>query len=74
MYLGDICYKNTEDKAKDNVLVKAIDYIVKDDDEYNEVNRDYRGNVKYSTMISKLSKYDYRNDFIINVIKNNSHN
>ena len=69
MYLGDICYKNTEDKAKDDVLVKAIDYIVKDDDEYNEVSRDYRGNVKYSTMISKLSKYDYRNDFIINVIK-----
>tara|TARA_B100001093_G_scaffold513195_1_gene584605 strand:+ start:7925 stop:9586 length:1662 start_codon:yes stop_codon:yes gene_type:complete len=70
MYLGEICYKNKEsDDKKDNVLVKAIDYNV-DDDEYNEVERDYRGNTKYSTMISKISNFTYRSDFIINVMKN----
>ena len=69
MYLGEICYKNKEDDNKDDVLVKSIDYIV-DDEEYNEVERDYRGNTKYSTMISKISKYTYRSNFIINVIEN----
>ena len=72
MYLGEICYKNKEDKDKraNNVLVKAIDYRIEDDDEYNEIERDYRGNIKYSTMISKISNCDFRNDFIINVIEN----
>ena len=72
MYLGNICNENMikNNKNKDDVLVKAIDYKVIDDDEFNEIEYDYRGNIKYSTMISKLSKYNYRNDFIINVIEN----
>ena len=68
MYLGEICYKNTEDTSTDDVLVKTIDYIV-DDEEYNEVERDFRGNIKYSTMISKISNFTYRSDFIINIIE-----
>ena len=70
MYLGDICNKEKQKKEQDNVLVKAIDYVVFDDDEYNDVLRDYRGNIKYSTMLSKVSKFDYRSEFIINVIEN----
>ena len=70
MYLGDICNKQKKKVEEDNVLVKAIDYIVLDDDEYNEIERDYRGNVKHSTMLSKISRLNYRNDFIINVIEN----
>lgn len=72
MYLGNICNEDMikNNKNKDDVLVKAIDYKVIDDDEFNEIEYDYRGNIKYSTMISKLSKYNYRNDFIINVIEN----
>ena len=70
MYLGDICYKNKATQQQDNVLVKAIDYVVLDDDEYNEVLRDYRGNVKHTTMLSKVSKFDYRSDFILNIIEN----
>ena len=70
MYLGDICYKNKATIREDNVLVKAIDYIIDDDDEYNEVETDFRGNIKHTTMISKVAKYDFRNDFILNVLYN----
>ena len=70
MYLGDICNKQKQKVQEDNVLVKAIDYIVLDDDEYNEVERDFRGNVKHTTMLSRVSKFDYRSDFIINIIEN----
>ena len=69
MYLGDICYKNKAIQEQDNVLVKAIDYL-DSDEEFSEVERDFRGIVKYSTMISKLSNYEYRNIFILNVLEN----
>ena len=69
MHLGEICYKPPKNSSQDNVLVKAIDYIVDNDDEYNEVERDYRGNVKYSTMVSKISNYNSRSDFIVYVLE-----
>ena len=70
MYLGEICFKTKEDNSENNVLVKAIDYHVLDDDEYNEVEHDFRGNVKYTTLVSKVAKYEYRADFILNVMIN----
>lgn len=70
MYLGEICFKTKEDNGENNVLVKAIDYHVLDDDEYNEVEHDFRGNVKYTTLVSKVAKYEYRADFILNVMIN----
>ena len=70
MYLGNICNKQKKKEEEDNVLVKAIDYIVLDNEEYNEVERDYRGNVKHTTMLSKVCNLNYRTDFIINVIEN----
>ena len=70
MYLGEICFKTKEDNGENNVLVKAIDYHVLGDDEYNEVERDFRGNVKYTTLVSKVAKYEYRADFILNVMIN----
>lgn len=71
LYLGNICdikYNIKDDK--DNVLVKAIDYVVKDDEDFITTEIDFKGNPKYSTMISKISNYSYRNDFIVNVIIN----
>ena len=68
MFLGEIMYQKKRD-GEDNVLVKAIDYKV-DDDEFNEMEYDYRGNPKYSTMISKLCGYGRRSDFIVDVIQN----
>jgi len=70
MYLGEICFKTKEDNGANNVLVKAIDYHVFGDDEYNETERDFRGNVKYTTLVSKVAKYEYRADFILNVMIN----
>jgi superfamily II DNA or RNA helicase len=68
MYLGDICYKHSKNSSQDNVLVKAIDFIV-EDDEYNEVERDFRGQVKYSTMVSKISNFNLRSDFIVHILE-----
>lgn len=70
MYLGEICFKTKEDNGENNVLVKAIDYHVLDDDEYNEVERDFRGNIKHTTLISKVANYEYRANFILDVIIN----
>jgi hypothetical protein len=70
MYLGQICNTISDKQDQDDVLVKAIDYVVLDDDEHNSEERDYRGNLKYSTMLSKVSKLNFRCDFIINVIEN----
>jgi len=68
MYLGDICYKHSKKGSQDEVLVKAIDFTI-DDDEYNEVERDFRGQVKYSTMVNKVSTLNLRSDFIVYVLE-----
>lgn len=68
MYLGDICYKHCKKGTEDDVLVKAIEFTI-DDDEYNEVERDFRGQVKYSTMVNKVSNLNLRSDFIVYVLE-----
>ena len=68
MYLGDICYKHSKNSLQDNVLVKAIEFNI-NDNEYNEVERDFRGQVKYSTMVNKVSNLNLRSDFIIYVLE-----
>lgn len=67
MFLGDIVHKEKRDKEH-QVLVKGIAYSV-DDDEFNEVEYDYRGNPKFSTMISRLCSYNHRSEFLLEVIK-----
>ena len=69
MHLGEICYKPPKNSSQDNVLVKAIDFIVDNDNDYNEVERDYRGNVKYTTMVSKVSNFNSRSDFIVYILE-----
>tara|TARA_B110001450_G_scaffold165717_1_gene154483 strand:+ start:2771 stop:5164 length:2394 start_codon:yes stop_codon:yes gene_type:complete len=68
MFLGEIIYKG-ERNEDDNVLVKGIEYNV-NDEEFNEVKYDFRGNPAYSTMISKLCLYNHRSEFILDVIIN----
>jgi len=69
MHLGEICYKPPKNSSQDNVLVKAIDFIVDNDNDYNEVERDYRGYVKYTTMVSKVSNFNSRSDFIVYILE-----
>jgi superfamily II DNA or RNA helicase len=66
MFLGEVVFKGKRDEARD-VVVHAIKYHV-DDDEFNEVKMDYRGNPAYSTMISKLCEYNRRSEFILKVL------
>ena len=66
MFIGDMIY--SEDRKNDDlVTVRAINYVA-NDTEFNEVERDFRGNPKYSTMITKLCGYGPRSDFIIKVV------
>jgi len=65
-FLGDVVC-NIERKGEDNVLVKVINYET-DDEEFNAVARDYRGQVKYTTMIKKLCEFTDRSEFIIKVL------
>ena len=66
MFLGDIIFKGKRDEERE-VVVHAIKYEV-DDDEFNEVKTDFRGNPAYSTMISKLCEYNRRSEFILKVL------
>ena len=73
MFLGDVIHKEKAE-SEHCVLVKGIKYVI-DDDEFNEVEYDYRGNPKFSTMISKLCNYNRRSEFIVEVvIKELQHN
>jgi len=67
MYLGDVLYKSLA-IYDHKVIVKAVEYNT-DDEEFNEVELDYRGNPKFSTMIVKLCSYNRRSEYIINIIK-----
>jgi superfamily II DNA or RNA helicase len=66
MFLGEIVFK-VDNKEQHNVLIRTIDYHV-DDEEFNKIIYDYRGNPQYSTMITKLCKYNERSDFIIKIL------
>jgi len=66
MFLGDVIFKGKRDDER-KVEVRAIDYYVNDDD-FNNVVYDYRGNILYSTMINKLCEYNHRSEFILRVL------
>jgi superfamily II DNA or RNA helicase len=66
MFLGNVIFKGKHDDSH-AVIVRGIEYLV-DDDEFNEIKYDYRGNPMYSTMISKLCDYNRRSEFILTVI------
>jgi len=67
MFIGEKIYTEKRDDD-DLVSVRAIRYKT-NDPEFNEVENDFRGNAKYSTMIVKLCEFGPRSDFIIRVIK-----
>jgi len=66
MFIGDKIYSKPRE-SEDPVCVRAIQYKV-DDAVFNETAIDFRGNPKYSTMISKLCDYNRRSDFIVRII------
>lgn len=66
MFLGEVVYKCVRDN-EDNVEVRAYQYR-SDNEEFNTVSYDFRGNVLYSTMISKLCSYNSRSEYILNIL------
>jgi superfamily II DNA or RNA helicase len=65
-FLGKVVYKE-ERNTDDNVLVKTIQYSHTDPD-FSEVEYNFKGQVHYSKMISKLCNFNHRTEFILNVI------
>ncbi len=68
MFLGEVVHKE-KSSTEANVVVKSIQYYVADD-EFNQLETDYRGNPKFSTMITKLCNFEPRSEFILGVIEN----
>lgn len=71
LFLGDVVFKGTRDEEHP-VCVRAIEYTT-NDAVFNEVEYDFRGNPKYSTMIVKLCDYNRRSDFIVRVVQDLFH-
>ena len=66
MFIGPKIYTE-ERKDEDPVCVRAVEYIASDP-QFNETETDFRGQTKYSTMISKLCEFGPRSDFIVKVM------
>jgi superfamily II DNA or RNA helicase len=55
-------------KQEDTVNVRGIEFVT-NDEEFNEVEVDWKGQPKYSTMISKICGFGPRRDFIVKVVR-----
>ena len=67
MFLGEVVYKQERSKDEE-VVVRGITYQI-NDDEYNELELDFRGQTAASKMLSKICNYNRRSEFIIKVLK-----
>jgi superfamily II DNA or RNA helicase len=67
MFLGEVVYK-LERKKDDAVVVRGITYQ-SNDDEYNKLELDFKGQIAPSKMLSKICTYNRRSEFIIKVLK-----
>lgn len=67
MFLGEVVFKGDRDEEH-AVEVRAIQYSTRDA-AFNETEYDWRGNAKYSTMISKISAYNDRSEFIVRILR-----
>ena len=67
MFLGEVIYKG-EREDEHNVIVRGIQYR-SNDEEFNEIVTNFRGDVMFSSMITKLCGYNQRSKFILRVLK-----
>jgi superfamily II DNA or RNA helicase len=67
MFLGEVVYK-VERSKDEEVVVRGITYKT-NDEEYNKLELDFRGQTASSTMLSKICNYNRRSEFIIKVLK-----
>jgi superfamily II DNA or RNA helicase len=67
MFIGEKIYSE-ERSSEDLVCVRGIEYI-SSDPEFNENEVDWKGDTKFSTMISKICDFGPRSDFVVRIIK-----
>jgi superfamily II DNA or RNA helicase len=67
MFMGDVVH-SLERTADDTLQVRGIRYS-SPDEEYNEIPQDYRGEMAYSTLVSKVCNYIPRNMFLLRIIR-----
>lgn len=67
MFIGPRIYTETR-KENDEVEVRAIQYD-HFHDEYKTEEFDFRGNIKYSTMISRISDFPPRQQFLVKILE-----
>ena len=67
MFLGEVVYK-LERSKDENVIVRGITFKT-NDEEFNELELDFRGQTAASKMLSKICNYNRRSDFIISILK-----
>ena len=67
MFIGDKVYSE-ERSYSDQVSVRAIHYY-SNDKNFNKVELDYRGNIKYATMMKKICAYEPRTQIIARVLR-----
>ncbi len=68
MFIGPIVYTKKREGG-DGVVVHAIDYE-NNDEEYSEVEINFKGQVHYSKMIKKICEFNHRSEFILKVLDN----
>ena len=66
MFLGEIIYKK-ERESTDIVTVKGIEFNI-EDEEFNKIEYNFKGQVHYSKMIKKLCEFNRRTEFILRVL------
>lgn len=67
MFLGEVVYK-LERSKDENVIVRGITFQT-NDEEYNELELDFRGQTAASKMLSKICNYNRRSEFILKILK-----
>ena len=68
MFLGEVIHKE-KNKTDDCILIKAICYK-SNDEEFNQLEYDFKGYIKFTTMINKLCNHNCRSQLIVDVIIN----
>lgn len=72
MFLGDVVYQQKQttqqniEKEK-RVLIRAIQFET-EDEKFNKIELNFKGQMNYAIMIRKLCEYTRRTEFILNII------
>lgn len=67
-FIGPVIHKEKSDNNQ-KVLVKAVLFEDPENERFNEIETDYKGNPMYSRMITKLCENENRTDMMVNIVQ-----